>query len=261
MQILEWVVNYGQALTKERTMKKLIVAHLPCALAALCLVLAGCYEGTRNTTGDGTTDTAGDDGGAADTPADGAGDPVSDPAGDPGTDPMEEEENEVIGPDWAACLVPSDCVIVANSCCGVCGMPTLADMDAANKNFLEEHYDAVCDIPDPICPGCAEMPNPELVATCEEGRCLAVDLGAEDLTLCTSNDDCVIRTPVCCECGADMSPMSLVAIRNDGRSALEDLVCDPDFGCTECAPTYPDNVEAICDDDNHCAAWIIPPPE
>ncbi|MFH1435527.1 MAG: hypothetical protein ABIJ56_07395 [Pseudomonadota bacterium] len=235
-------------------MKKMMLTHAAFGLMALCTAAAGCYEGTQNTTGDGTTDTTGDDAGAIDTPADSVDDPVTDAAGDPAVDPV--EETEVIGPDWTSCLVPSDCVIVANSCCGVCGMPTLADMDAANKNFLEEHYDAVCDDPDPICPGCAEMPNPELVATCEEGRCLAVDLGAEDLTLCASSDDCVIRTPECCECGADMTPMSLVAIRIDAQAALAGLVCDPDSGCPECAPVYPDNVDAICDGDGHCAAVI-----
>ena len=229
-------------------MKKTSITLLPFIVAALCTALGGCYEGTESTTGDGTVDTAADT--PADTVDDGAGDPVSDPV----------EESDGIGPDWAACTVPSDCVIAANSCCGVCGMPTLDDVDAANKNFLEEHYDAVCDIPDPICPGCATMPNPELIATCREGSCLAMDIGEEDLTNCTSSDDCVIRTPECCECGADMTPTSLVAIRGDGRSVLEDLVCDPVVACPECAPIYPDNVEAICDDDNHCAAWIIPPP-
>ena len=163
-------------------------------------------------------------------------------------------------PDWAACQVPSDCVIVSNGCCDTCGMPTLNEVDGVNKSFLDEHYDDVCENPIP-CPRCATMLNPELIATCLEGFCLAVDAGAEDISACTGSEECVIRTPECCECGADMTPEVLIAVRSDSRRDLEELVCDPDVDCAMCAPVYPDNVEAVCDDDGHCAALITPPPE
>ena len=209
-------------------------------LVALCMAPGGCYEAAVGTTGDGAADTVSDDGGA----------------GDQAGDPVEEGE----GPDWAACRASSDCVIVSNGCCDTCGMPTLADVDGVNKSFLGEHYDDVC--PDPVpCPRCATMPNPELIATCREGFCLAMDAGADELTACTSSEECVIRTPECCECGADMTPGALIAIRSDSRRELEELVCDPDSDCPACAPVYPDNVEAVCDDDSHCTALITPPPE
>ena len=213
----------------------------PIILVALSMALGGCYKGTVGTTGDGAADTVSDDG------------EMTDGAGDQ----MEEGP----APDWASCRVPSDCVIVSNGCCDTCGMPMLDDVDAVNKNFLGEHFDDVCGVPDPICPGCITMLNPELIATCREGFCLAMDVGAEDISECTSIEDCVIRTPECCECGADMTPGVLIAIRSDSRRDLEELVCDPDFDCPMCAPVYPDNVEAICDDDSHCTALIMPPPE
>ena len=209
-------------------------------LIVLCMALGGCYEGTAGTAGDGATDTVSDDGAAAD----GAGDPV------------EEGEN----PDWAACQVPSDCVIVSNGCCDICGMPTLNEVDGVNKSLLDEHYDDVCGDPVP-CPQCITMPNPELIATCRDGFCVAMDVGAENLTACTSGEECVIRTPECCECGADTTPGVLIAIRSDSRRELEELVCDPDVDCAMCAPVYPDNVEAVCDDDSHCTALITPPPD
>ena len=209
-------------------------------LAALCMAPVGCYEGTVGTTGDGAADTVSDDGGA----------------GDGADDSAEEGEN----PDWAACQVPSDCVIVSNGCCDPCGMPTLNEVDGASKSFLDEHFDDVCADPVP-CPRCTTMLNPELIATCREGFCLAMDIGADELTACTSSEDCVIRTPECCECGADMTPEALIAIRSDSRRELEELVCDPDVDCAMCAPVYPDNVEAVCDDDGHCTALIMPPLE
>jgi len=215
-------------------------------LVALCMAIGGCYEVTVGTTGDGAADTVYDDGGATDGADDQAGDSV--------------EEGEGPVPDWASCRVPSDCVIVANGCCDTCGLPTLADVDAVNKSLLDEHFDDVCGVPIP-CPQCITMPNPELIATCREGLCLAMDVGDDELTACTSSEDCVIRTPECCECGADMTPGVLIAIRSDSRRDLEELVCDPDYGCLECEPDYPDNVEAVCDDDSHCTARIIPPPE
>ena len=208
---------------------------LSIVLIALSTALSGCYEGTVGTTGDGAADTLSDDGGAADG--------ADDQAGDSG------EEGDGPGPDWAACRVPSDCVIVSNGCCDTCGMPTLADVDAVNKSFLAEHYDAVCGVPNPMCPECVTMLNPELIATCRDGFCLALDVGADEITACTSSEDCVIRTPECCECGADMTLGVLIAIRSDSRSDLEELVCDPDVDCAMCAPVYPDNVEAVCDDD------------
>ncbi len=160
------------------------------------------------------------------------------------------------GDDWASCDLTSECVLAANSCCGVCGPPTIGDVDGVNEEKLDEHFAVVCKDPSPLCPGCPSAPNPELVATCGEGECAAVDLGDEALTACDLSTDCVIRTPQCCECGADTSAYALIALRADQVDSLRQLVCDPDAICATCAPIYPENAQAICDDDGHCAVVV-----
>jgi len=226
--------------------------NLPCMLAAAALLASavpGCYENSSNRDAD----------------ADAQADPLPDSdAGDVPADDAEifqDTNEEEAAQDWTACTAPSECVFTIIDCCGPCGVPSLSDYDAVNADFVDEHYGAVCTDPDPICPGCAVMPNPELITTCDAtGHCLGLDTGAEDLSLCTSNEDCRIRARDCCECGASMSPENLIAIRTDSTAEYEDLVCDPDMGCPECAPEYPADVQAICDEDGHCTAWVIPPP-
>jgi len=150
------------------------------------------------------------------------------------------------GPDPRVCSEPSECVVTANTCCGECGMATLAGSTAVNEGSLANYRDSLCE--DGVdCPACAQAPNPELVATCEASRCEVVDLGMDAVTECTSSDECVVRTVDCCECGGSTDPGSLIALRRDQRFAYENLVCDSDIGCPECAPLYPSDVRAICD--------------
>jgi hypothetical protein len=223
--------------------------------AALCMAAAaGCYEDSSNRDAD----------------ADAQADPLPDPDGiDVSTDDAAVDDADVSGDpneeetvvDFSACTVPSECVFAIIDCCGPCGVPSLSDYDAINAEFLDEHHAAVCTDPDPICPGCAVMPNPELITTCDAtGHCLGLDTGAEDLSLCSVDEDCRIRARDCCECGASMSYDNLIAIRTDAGAEYSDLVCDPDMGCPECAPEYPGDVQAICDEDGHCTAWVIPTP-
>jgi hypothetical protein len=161
---------------------------------------------------------------------------------------------------WSDCAVPSDCTLVANSCCGQCGVPTLDGMDAVNRLYTNAHYAEVCPVPQP-CPDCPVGANPELFATCStvSGRCAGIDLGTSTLTECNTDLDCTIRVPDCCECGADTSPWRLIALRQDQESAYASLVCDPLTGCAECEPTYPDDVRAVCGADGHCEVEVGPP--
>ena len=59
---------------------------------------------------------------------------------------------------------PGDCVVQQNSCCGACGAPTIKQVDAVNQGKTAEHQKAVCSDPNPVCPGCASAPNPDLLA-------------------------------------------------------------------------------------------------
>lgn len=218
--------------------------------SSLCMTAAaGCYKDSSSDDAD------------ADVQPDPHADPdatdISTDDADVSEDPGEEET--VV--DFTVCTVPSECVFAIIDCCGPCGEPSLSDYDAINAEYLDEHHAVVCTDPDPICPGCAVMPNPELITTCDAtGHCLGLDTGAEDLSLCTVDEDCRIRARDCCECGASMSYDNLIAIRTDAEAEYSDLVCDPDTGCFECAPEYPGDVQAVCDDDGHCTAWVIPTP-
>ena len=161
-------------------------------------------------------------------------------------------------PYWGGCDVSSDCTLAANTCCGVCGMPTASDVDGVNASRLDQHYDEVCPIPQP-CPDCPSALNPELVATCESGVCAVLDIHTADLSACTSADECVVRVPDCCECGADTSSYRLIAMRADRVGAYTARVCDPGTGCLACEPIYPAEATAICGTDGRCQVAFVSP--
>jgi hypothetical protein len=166
------------------------------------------------------------------------------------------------GVDWGACAVPSECILSANTCCGVCGMPELGDVDGVHRERTAEHYLAVC--PDsadgPIdCPDCPVALNPDLIPTCAAGRCAVIDVGMEALSECSDDSECVVRVPDCCPCGADTSPYRLIALRGDRVGDYEARVCDPGTGCPECEPMYPADVRAICGAEGHCQIELIAP--
>lgn len=152
---------------------------------------------------------------------------------------------------WASCSANSDCVLRANSCCGVCGQPTLGDVDAVNAQQTEAHFDAVCPEPEP-CPECPEAPNPWLVASCQFGTCAAFDMAQEPATACQTDADCKIRTTDCCECGGDSSRGGIIAINAAREGMFADLVCDNGQICGACQPIYPDEASAVCGTSGHC---------
>lgn len=212
-------------------------------LSALCLVLvsSGCSDSHTNADG-GDVDGGSVDGGATD----------AGPRRDGGT-------RDSGTAAWADCTMPSECVLRANSCCGVCGAPTIGDVDAVNSDRTTEHFNEVCPMPE-TCPDCPSALNPELIATCRAGRCAPIDVGDHGVTGCTSDLECVVRVPDCCPCGADTSPWNLIALRADELAAYEALVCDPAMACLECEPAYPADVSAVCGADGHCELLMLAPP-
>lgn len=156
------------------------------------------------------------------------------------------------------CTTPSECTLAANDCCGPCGTPTLDDYDAILTSRAAAHQHAVCPAPDPACPDCVVMDDPNLGATCNAGRCEEYDVRQLPLSACTSDDACVLRTRDCCECGASTDPTNLVAIRGDARVEYASLLCDDLGACPPCEPIYPTDVEAYCADDGHCAIRAVP---
>lgn len=153
-------------------------------------------------------------------------------------------------PDYYACETPSDCIVATESCCGTCGAPTRGDAVAIASDKSAAYRDATCG-PDTGCPACAPLfIDPTLVATCREQRCELIDLLEDEASACESDDDCRVRTKDCCPCGGDTSMGRLIGVSSE--NAYSALVCDPDQGCPECAPAYPDEVTVSCNADAHC---------
>ena len=146
--------------------------------------------------------------------------------------------------DYDDCRVPSDCVLRPASCCGACGAATREDSVALNADRAADYQGSVCG-DDVGCPACFMEQDPTLIATCEAGRCVVVDLLAHPATECAADADCRLRAGECCECGASVSATNVLSVADPG--AIEDLLCDPGFGCPECAPIYPDSVTAACE--------------
>ena len=144
------------------------------------------------------------------------------------------------------CEENADCTLALNECCHPCGMGELENFDAIHTSQTDAHRASVCPEEMP-CPLCATMPNPNIGATCDDTmRCVGFDVRTLPLAQCEVDTDCKLRVQQCCECGGDTSPEALIAIRVDGEIDYQGLVCSGDFGCPECAPSYPDTHQAYC---------------
>lgn len=151
------------------------------------------------------------------------------------------------GPDYVHCVRNDDCVIRPASCCGACGAATRGDVIAVEKTraalYASDHCAGVG------CPACYAEPDPTLLATCVDHKCAVVDLLAHDSTSCSADGDCRIRTTSCCECNGATDRAHLVAVSSEVD--FSPLVCDGQ-ACPECAPLYPVNVSASCNESGHC---------
>lgn len=146
------------------------------------------------------------------------------------------------------CSEPSECTITPVGCCAPCTEPTLEDVIGLASEDVDEYREVVC--ADPVaCPDCEPAaPNPNIVATCNARACIAIDVATLPATLCSDDDECRVRTNTCCECDAEPVFQNLIGITPLGVLDLLNLVCDADATCDACTPTYPDDVEAFCND-------------
>ena len=194
--------------------------------AGLVLMLSGCPA---------SHDVNADAGPATDVPSGGSDAPTTDA---PGADaPV-----RVDAPPSLACDVPSACALRPASCCGSCGAATPTDMIALPVTEVDAYVAAVC--AGIGCPECAAMQDPYLIATCEAGECVAIDLHAHAVTECTTTTDCTLSPLECCACGL-LSAAEVVA-HNPARGSLGSLLCDPDADCPPCVPDY-GGLAARCD--------------
>lgn len=173
-------------------------------------------------------------------PADGC----SSPCGDVDAGPPEPV-------DYTSCEVSSECTLASTTCCGTCERGTLRDFTAVNVSMSGAHYEQVA-CPEvltdpPVCPACAALPNPNLVATCDMGACVARDIEAvTTLTECTVDADCMLRRNECCECG-EGGMDNTIAIAVTANAELTTMLCDPDAICEDCAPSFEPILRAVCD--------------
>ncbi len=130
-------------------------------------------------------------------------------------------------------------------------------MVALHQDDVSAHYEDVCT--DPVaCPDCPSALNPDLFAYCDAGLCQGADVKGDPLGGCGSNADCKLRLGLeCCECGNENGILTAIPIAYEQK--LQELVCDSDFGCPECAPVYPADTEAWCEA-GHCVVmyWDAP---
>ena len=146
-------------------------------------------------------------------------------------------------------------MLAANTCCGVCGVPTLADVDPIQVDQAEAHRAAVCPDPSVACPACEAQENPNLYAYCElgSGTCMEADLATSAYAECSGPDDCRLRLSLeCCECGASGDWVAVTAVREQD---LEALLCPPEPNCAKCQPVPPVDLAAGCVD-GFCA--VVP---
>ena len=148
--------------------------------------------------------------------------------------------------DLRECDDTSDCRLVSRTCCGECTEQTLEGSTAIAHARYADYFDSMCALVGPCDPACTPQFDPALVATCNAAHCAAVDLSRLPLAACTRDEECRVRSAACCECGADLDPASLIAVRADGVVDLLGLVCDTDAACDACEPSYPEGVGAAC---------------
>ncbi len=155
-------------------------------------------------------------------------------------------------PDFFACEANSDCIVVPESCCGTCGAPTRGDAVAINAASVADRWERECS-GSMGCPTCAPLfIDPTLVATCRDQRCTLIDLRRDEISTCTQDLDCRLRTPDCCECGGDTSLGRLLGIAISAEPDYASLVCDPGQACDDCLPVYPDEVTVACSANGRC---------
>lgn len=152
-----------------------------------------------------------------------------------------------LGPDYDACMSPTDCQLVPAGCCGGCEPVDARTFVAINGQAVSK-YQGVgrCGLVD-----CAACPAPQpgvatsqyFVPTCRSGQCTVVDIRETPLTGCMLDSDCVLRFGAnCCEgCGGE-----LVALNKNENTDLANLVCGSPVSCPACFPMIPPGNSTSC---------------
>ena len=232
-------------------------------------LVAGCKKTTTSdagTTTDSGTDSSVHDAGTADSSAVDASvvdlganadtgvqeDAAADAAQDAAQDAAEDAASGDASVNIRACTLASDCSVVANTCCGGCGVPTSADETSVETTEAGGYHEALCTAEgNPSCPRCSIGRNTSLISLCETGECTLLDVHASDESGCTMDMDCTWTQASCCICGEPLITQSF-AVNTASISALREQICPsgtPTCGCSIRAPQF----ESYCAGDGHCA--------
>lgn len=132
-----------------------------------------------------------------------------------------------------------------------CGVPELGDVRAvgrAERLAMER-------APAPECPACETETNPSLFATCEAGRCVAVDLRQDALSACAADEECVVTEPDCCACRPGWA-----AVRRGAEADFFRRQCGETPICSPCERhEVPAHLVGRCVE-GHCVVAEGPPP-
>lgn len=160
--------------------------------------------------------------------------------------------------DFNQCTGPAQCVLTFPGCCAWCGAATLDAVVAIHKDNLGAFHTlkrSECS-PEEACLRCAPLNGPHLFAYCDQGRCKAASARMHEVGACVNDSDCKLRVGAeCCEPCFEAGLYDLTAVNNS--SSLESLVCDPMADCPACAPQYPPELAAFCDN-GQCAVGSSP---
>ena len=173
-------------------------------------------------------------------------------------------------PEFTACTGPGQCELAAKTCCGTCGVPTLADLTGVNREKRPALQQELCSEDPGPCPDCAEGIAPNLAAFCVEGTanadprptlkstCAAIDVRTDAVSACATDADCRLRYTGCCEACGEV-PELLLAVSQTGAADYQKQVCAPDIVCGKCAVQYPAGFKAVCNaSTKHCEVASSP---
>lgn len=166
--------------------------------------------------------------------------------------PVEEQDPsaEEPAPEGSECQAPHECALVPRGNCPVCGRPTLNDVRAVGPEELARVRAAPA-----TCAACETEPNPDLFATCEAGRCVAVDVRQDQVSACDADSECVVTEPDCCACHPGW-----VAVRAGSQGDFYRRQCGDQPICSPCERHgAPAHLLARCLE-GHCAVVEEPPP-
>ena len=219
-------------------------AFLPAAFLAASLVATSCGN---DDTGQGQAaldPSASGDSGPTEGPAPTA---TTSAAPSPPTDASDGSNVPPISPSAAdrGCAVNDDCTLVQKTCCLGCGLRT-ADYFWAIRSDRTTAYGAsltdACTAAGLMgCVTCGGTQDPASLAACVDGVCEAVNIRSrDDITGCTSHDECTVRAAGCCQCeGPD-----LVAVADE--TAYTALTCDGATTCPACPSTNFGSARGVC---------------